>query len=274
MSEQNGRPRGSTKWQHSARERGMSRLSIQGLHKNYGENEVLRGIDLTVDPGEVVCVLGPSGSGKSTMLRCVNLLERYQSGRIVVDGEDVGYKKVPSGLAELSERKIAEHRAHIGMVFQHFHLFPHMTVLQNITAAPTHVLGVDKTEAERQGRELLEKVGLDSKADAYPKQLSGGQQQRVAIARAMAMKPKLMLFDEPTSALDPELVGEVLDVMRNLARSGMTMLVVTHEIRFARDVCDRVIFIDGGVIVEEGSPESVIDHPKSARAQDFFARVR
>ena len=246
----------------------------EGVRKSFGKLEVLRGIDLRVEPGQVCCLLGPSGSGKSTFLRCVNHLENIDGGRLSVDGELVGYRQKGDRLYELREDETARKRADIGMVFQRFNLFPHMTALGNVVEAPIRVRKVPKAEATAQARALLERVGLSDKADAYPAQLSGGQQQRVAIARALAMEPKLMLFDEPTSALDPELVGEVLDVMRGLAADGMTMVVVTHELAFARDVGDRVVFMDAGVVVEEGTPQEVLDRPQHSRTQSFLGKVR
>jgi polar amino acid transport system ATP-binding protein len=253
----------------------MTQLMVdaQSIHKSFGANEVLKGITLEVRTGEVVCLLGPSGSGKSTFLRCINHLEKINAGRLYVDGELVGYRQQGDRLHELHDKEIARKRTEIGMVFQNFNLFPHMTALSNITEAPTRVKGEPKDEVKARARELLEKVGLAEKADAYPRQLSGGQQQRVAIARALAMRPKLMLFDEPTSALDPELVGDVLAVMRDLARSGMTMIVVTHEIGFAREVADTVVFMDGGVVVESGSPSDVIANPQHGRTKAFLAQV-
>jgi polar amino acid transport system ATP-binding protein len=248
-------------------------LKSEGLHKRFGRSEVLSGIDLEVERGEVMCLLGPSGSGKSTFLRCINHLEQYQSGRLWVDGELVGYRQVGDKLHTLKDSEIARARSEIGMVFQRFNLFPHKTALQNITEAPLHVKRMNKAEADKVGLDLLDRVGLADKAGHYPSQLSGGQQQRVAIARALAMKPKLMLFDEPTSALDPELVGEVLDVMRQLAKDGMTMVVVTHEMGFAREVCDTVVFIDGGVVVESGPPREVLNSPQHARTQAFLSKV-
>ncbi len=244
------------------------------VHKSFHGNEVLKGIDLDVAPGEVVCLLGPSGSGKTTFLRCINQLETIQGGRIWVDGELAGYEERGGRLHRLNEKVIAGQRREIGMVFQRFNLFPHMTALENIVEAPVHVAGVRKTEAEQRARELMERVGLGDRCDAYPAQLSGGQQQRVAIARALAMDPKLMLFDEPTSALDPELVGEVLAVMRELAEGGMTMIVVTHEMTFAREVADRVVFMDSGVVVEQGEPHEVINNPQHERTQSFLSRIR
>ncbi|REE04059.1 amino acid ABC transporter ATP-binding protein [Citricoccus nitrophenolicus] len=238
-------------------------VAITGLHKSYGSNEVLKGIDLTVAPGEVVCLIGPSGSGKSTLLRCVNLLETPNHGTVAVSGFD----------ATDPEVDLNAMRRHVGMVFQQFNLFPHLSVLENCTVAQVKVLRRAKAEAAGVARENLRRVGLDGFEDRYPDQLSGGQQQRVAIARALSMDPQLMLFDEPTSALDPETVGEVLSVMRGLAAAGMTMLVVTHEMGFAREVADRVVFMDGGVVVEEGPAEQVIGSPTQPRTQDFLRRV-
>ena len=245
----------------------------EGVHKRFGRLEVLRGIDLEVQAGEVMCLLGPSGSGKSTFLRCINHLEQINSGRLSVDGELVGYRQSGSKLHELHEREVARKRAEIGMVFQQFNLFPHMTALENVTLAPIRVLGISRQEALDRARTELTAVGLEEKAKVYPAQLSGGQQQRVAIARALAMKPKLMLFDEPTSALDPELVGDVLDAMRRLAKGGMTMIVVTHEIGFAREVADKVVFMDGGVVVESGPPAEVLGAPKHERTRAFLSKV-
>jgi polar amino acid transport system ATP-binding protein len=244
-----------------------------GVRKRFGSNEVLRGIDLEVARGEVMCVIGPSGSGKSTLLRCINHLEKIHAGRLEVDGELVGYQQRGENLYELREREVAAKRADIGMVFQHFNLFPHMTALGNIIEAPIRVKHVSKDEAAERGRKLLDQVGLAGREDAYPRQLSGGQQQRVAIARALAMEPKLMLFDEPTSALDPELVGDVLDVMRDLATSGMTMFVVTHEMGFAREVGDKLVFMDEGVVMEAGSPRDVIANPRHSRTKEFLSKV-
>jgi len=243
------------------------------VHKRFGRLEVLRGIDLAVSSGEVMCIVGPSGSGKSTFLRCINHLERIDGGRLSVDGELVGYREQDGKLYELRDTEVCRRRAEIGMVFQHFNLFGHMTALGNVCEAPIQVRGVARREAEARGKALLERVGLGDKLDVYPSQLSGGQQQRVAIARALAMSPKLMLFDEPTSALDPELVGDVLAVMRGLADDGMTMVVVTHEMGFAREVADSVVFMDGGVIVEAGTPAEVLTNPREARTRDFLARV-
>ena len=237
-------------------------IDIKNLHKSFGEHEVLKGIDLHINPQEVVVIIGPSGSGKSTLLRCMNLLEEPTSGSVVVDGIDL-----------TGDSDINKAREEIGMVFQRFNLFPHMTVLQNITLAPIKVRNMARDEAEKIARELLERVGLADKADAYPPQLSGGQQQRVAIARALAMRPKVMLFDEPTSALDPEMVNEVLDVMKGLANDGMTMAVVTHEMGFAREVGDRLLFVDGGNIIEQGPPKEVFENPKEERTKLFLSKV-
>jgi polar amino acid transport system ATP-binding protein len=248
-------------------------VSAEGVHKRFGRHEVLKGIDLEVAPGEVLCLLGPSGSGKSTFLRCINHLEKINSGRLSVDGELVGYREQGEKLHELREAEVARKRAQIGMVFQHFNLFGHMTALENITCAPIRVKGVAREQARARGRELLDRVGLADKHDSYPAQLSGGQQQRVAIARAMAMEPKLMLFDEPTSALDPELVGEVLDAMKQLASEGMTMVVVTHEMGFAREVADKVVFMDGGIVVESGLPSEVLANPREERTRAFLSKV-
>ncbi len=248
-------------------------VDAQSIHKSFGINEVLKGITLEVQPGDVVCMLGPSGSGKSTFLRCINHLEKINAGRLYVDGELVGYRQQGDRLHELHEKEIARKRTEIGMVFQNFNLFPHMTALENITEAPTRVKGEPKGEVDARARDLLAQVGLSDKATAYPRQLSGGQQQRVAIARALAMRPKLMLFDEPTSALDPELVGDVLAVMRALATSGMTMIVVTHEIGFAREVADTVVFMDAGVVVESGTPSELLANPRHERTRAFLAQV-
>jgi polar amino acid transport system ATP-binding protein len=248
-------------------------VRADNIHKSYGSLEVLKGVDLVVKPGEVCCVLGPSGSGKSTFLRCVNHLEKINAGRIFVDGELMGYQERNGKLHELGEKDVARQRRSIGMVFQRFNLFPHMTVLQNVMEAPCRVKGEGKAEVRDRAEALLARVGLADKTGNYPGQLSGGQQQRVAIARALAMRPKLMLFDEPTSALDPELVGEVLDVMKDLARDGMTMVVVTHEIGFAREVGDKLIFMDGGVVVEEGDPREVINNPQQDRTKAFLSKV-
>ncbi len=248
-------------------------VQAEGVHKRFGRLEVLKGIDLEVQRGEVMCLLGPSGSGKSTFLRCINHLEKINAGRLSVDGELVGYREAGGKLHELHERVVSRKRADIGMVFQHFNLFPHMTARENVTLAPTKVAGITRADAQRRATELLARVGLEDKLDTYPVALSGGQQQRVAIARALAMQPKLMLFDEPTSALDPELVGEVLDAMRELAREGMTMIVVTHELGFAREVADTAAFMDEGVVVESGSPREVLEHPRHERTKSFLAKV-
>jgi len=248
-------------------------VKAEGVRKRFGRLEVLKGITLEVMPGEVMCLLGPSGSGKSTLLRCINHLEKINSGRLSVDGELVGYRQVGDRLHELREAEVARKRAEIGMVFQHFNLFPHMTALDNVTCAPLRVRGVPREQAEARARELLERVGLPDKVDTYPAQLSGGQQQRVAIARALAMEPKLMLFDEPTSALDPELVGDVLAAMKQLAADGMTMIVVTHEMGFAREVADTVVFMDEGVVVETGRPAEVLASPRQERTRAFLSKV-
>ncbi len=248
-------------------------VQAEGVSKSFGTNHVLRGIDLTVDPGEVLCIIGPSGSGKSTFLRCINHLERVDAGRLAVDGQVVGYRQHGDKLYELKPKEAARQRREIGMVFQRFNLFPHMTALENVIEAPIRVKGLAKGRAVERAEELLERVGLGDKGDHYPSQLSGGQQQRVAIARALAMDPKLMLFDEPTSALDPELVGEVLDVMKGLAASGMTMIVVTHEMGFAREVADAVVFMDGGVVVESGDPSEVLANPRHERTKAFLSKV-
>ena len=245
----------------------------QGLYKRFGRLEVLRGIDLEVGRQQVVCIIGPSGSGKSTLLRCINHLEKINAGRLSVDGELVGYQEYGGRLHELREREISAKRAEIGMVFQQFNLFPHMTVLDNVIEAPTRVKKMPRDEAVDLAGQLLDRTGMRDKADAYPKQLSGGQQQRAAIARALAMEPKLMLFDEPTSALDPELVGDVLAVMRDLATSGMTMIVVTHEMGFAREVGDELIFMDNGVVVETGPPREVLANPAHNRTKAFLSKV-
>jgi polar amino acid transport system ATP-binding protein len=248
-------------------------VRAEAVHKSFGRLHVLRGISLEVAPREVMCLIGPSGSGKSTFLRCINHLENIDAGRLSVDGELVGYRQRGNKLYELNDSEVCRKRAEIGMVFQRFNLFPHMTVLGNVIEAPMLVKQDSRANAEQQGRRLLDRVGLADKVDAYPNQLSGGQQQRVAIARALAMQPKLMLFDEPTSALDPELVGEVLDVMRGLAEDGMTMVVVTHEMGFAREVGDALVFLDGGVIVEAGSPRDVLAHPQHERTRSFLSKV-
>jgi polar amino acid transport system ATP-binding protein len=248
-------------------------VKAEAVHKRFGRLEVLKGIDLEVNRGEVMCVLGPSGSGKSTFLRCINHLEKINSGRLSVDGELVGYRESGGKLYELREDEVARKRAEIGMVFQHFNLFPHMTALENVTLAPIRVKGVPRSDARNRGQQQLQRVGLGDKLNTYPVALSGGQQQRVAIARALAMDPKLMLFDEPTSALDPELVGDVLDAMRQLAREGMTMIVVTHEMGFAREVADQVVFMDEGVVVETGSPAAVLGAPRHERTKAFLSKV-
>jgi polar amino acid transport system ATP-binding protein len=248
-------------------------VKAEGVHKRFGRLEVLKGISLEVKAGEVMCLLGPSGSGKSTFLRCINHLEKINSGRLSVDGELVGYREAGGKLHELRDSEVCGKRAQIGMVFQHFNLFPHMTARDNVIEAPIRVLKIRREEARQRAHELLDQVGLADKADSYPAQLSGGQQQRVAIARALAMRPKLMLFDEPTSALDPELVGDVLDVMRQLASQGMTMIVVTHEMGFARGVADSVVFMDDGVVVEAGKPDEVITNPQHERTRTFLSKV-
>lgn len=247
-------------------------VEARNVHKSFADLEVLKGIDLDVAPGEVVVVLGPSGSGKSTFLRCINHLESINQGSIEVDGEQIGYRLHKDRLLQLSNHEIAQQRRKIGMVFQQFNLYPHMTALQNIIEAPVGIHGESRKAAIENALRLLERVGLSAKADSYPRQLSGGQQQRVAIARALAIKPKLMLFDEPTSALDPELVGEVLATMRDLANQGLTMIVVTHEIGFAREAADRVVFMDDGKVVEQGKPEDVIGNPQHPRTRSFLSR--
>jgi polar amino acid transport system ATP-binding protein len=248
-------------------------VKAEAVHKRFGALEVLKGIDLEVMPGEVMCILGPSGSGKSTFLRCINHLEEINSGLLSVDGDLVGYRMKGDVLHALPEDEIAKARESIGMVFQRFNLFPHLSAEENITLAPIRVKGMSKALAKAKAAQLLEQVGLSDRGGSYPAQLSGGQQQRVAIARALAMDPKLMLFDEPTSALDPELVGEVLTVMRDLATQGMTMVVVTHEIGFAKAVADTVVFMDGGVVVESGPPSEVLDNPKQDRTKTFLQQV-
>ncbi|MBC9005216.1 amino acid ABC transporter ATP-binding protein [Micromonospora sp. WMMD1076] len=248
-------------------------VRAEQVHKSFGPLEVLKGIDLEVRSGEVCCLLGPSGSGKSTFLRCINHLEKIDAGRIWVDGDLIGYRERGGKLHEMRDREVAAQRRAIGMVFQRFNLFPHMTVLQNVMEAPVLLRQAKKAQAREHAAQLLDRVGLGDKLGAYPGQLSGGQQQRVAIARALAMRPKLMLFDEPTSALDPELVGEVLDTMKDLARDGMTMIVVTHEIGFAREVGDHLVFMDGGVVVEQGDPREVISAPRHERTKAFLAKV-
>jgi polar amino acid transport system ATP-binding protein len=248
-------------------------VEARGVRKWFGSNEVLKSITLSVSRGEVLCLLGPSGSGKTTFLRCINHLESIDGGRILVNGELMGYRQRGDKVYELKPREIAEQRRSIGMVFQRFNLFPHMTALENITEAPIGIAKMPKNTARERGMALLDRVGLADKANQYPAQLSGGQQQRVAIARALALDPTLMLFDEPTSALDPELVGDVLDVMRDLAQSGMTMIVVTHEIGFSREAADRVVFMDGGVVVEEGPPTQLLDNPQHERTRAFLQSV-
>jgi len=248
-------------------------VKAEKVHKSFGRLEVLRGVDLEVMPREVIVIIGPSGGGKSTFLRCINHLEKINAGRLWVDGELVGYEQKGTKLHELKDEEVARKRAEIGMVFQSFNLFPHMTAIENVMVGPLHVKKEDKEQVRERAGQLLERVGLSEKADAHPAQLSGGQQQRVAIARALAMQPKLMLFDEPTSALDPELVGEVLDVMRQLATEGLTMIVVTHEIGFAREVGDQLLFMDGGVIVESGPPRDVISNPREDRTRQFLSKV-
>jgi polar amino acid transport system ATP-binding protein len=243
------------------------------VRKRFGSLEVLQGIDMTVMPGEVACLLGPSGSGKSTFLRCINHLEKIDGGRLSVNGHLVGYRQKGDKLYELKDAEVAQRRRDIGMVFQRFNLFPHMTALRNVMEAPVQVLGRNRKQAKDEALTMLDRVGLGDRCDHYPSQLSGGQQQRVAIARALAMHPRLMLFDEPTSALDPELVGEVLDVMRDLAQGGMTMIVVTHEIGFAREVGDTLTFMDQGVVVESGPPKEVIANPQHSRTRDFLSKV-
>ncbi|MFJ9176333.1 amino acid ABC transporter ATP-binding protein [Streptomyces sp. NPDC102360] len=248
-------------------------VDIQDVHKSFGPLEVLRGVDLRVHAGEVTVILGPSGSGKSTLLRTINHLEKVNSGWISIDGELIGYRRAGSKLHELREKDVLKQRTNIGFVFQDFNLFPHLTVLENLVEAPVSALRRPRKEAEDTARALLERVGLGDRADAYPRQLSGGQQQRVAIARALALEPKVLLFDEPTSALDPELVGEVLDVIKDLASTGTTMIVVTHEIGFAREVADTVVFMDAGVVVEQGTPEVVLDAPQQERTRAFLSKV-
>ena len=243
------------------------------VYKSFGQLEVLKGINVTVEPGEVMCLIGPSGSGKSTFLRCVNHLEKITAGRLYVDGDFVGYRERDGVLYEISEKDASLQRQHIGMVFQSFNLFSHRTALENIMEAPVHIKGIKPEVAKKRAMELLDQVGLAHKATAYPVQLSGGQQQRVAIARAVAMDPKLMLFDEPTSALDPELVGEVLRVMKDLASGGMTMIVVTHEMGFAREVADKVVFMADGAVVEMGTPEQVLDNPQQPRTKEFLSSL-
>lgn len=248
-------------------------VDIVDVHKRFGQLEVLKGISISVDKGKTVCIIGPSGSGKSTLLRCVNHLESIERGRILVDGAMVGYRDVNGKLKELPNRVVSKQRMEIGMVFQRFNLFPHLTAIQNVIEAPIHVRKLKKRDAIERGIALLQKVGLEDKAHNYPSQLSGGQQQRVAIARALAMEPKVMMFDEATSALDPELVGEVLLVMEQLAHEGMTMLVVTHEMAFAREAADEVCFMDGGVVCERGEPDEMFAHPKEERTKTFLRAI-
>jgi polar amino acid transport system ATP-binding protein len=249
-------------------------LRIVGLHKSFASLEVLSGVDLDVARGEKVSIIGPSGSGKTTLLRCINYLEKPTSGHVYIDGNLIGEKQTNGGYVHLSDRELAKERQEIGFVFQRFNLFPHLTALGNVTIAPQKVLGLSKDEAERRGREMLEKVGLSHKINEYPERLSGGQQQRVAIARVLAMQPKLMLFDEATSALDPELIGEVLRVMRQLADEGRTMVIVTHEIQFAGEVSDRVVFMDQGKIVEQGPPRDVLFNPQQPRTREFLKHLQ
>ena len=248
-------------------------VEIRGVSKRFGEVQVLDAVTLRVEPGEVVSIIGPSGSGKSTLLRTINHLETVDRGSVTVDGAYIGYERRGDRLYELREREVLRRRTQVGIVFQNFDLFPHLTALANVTEAPIALGRATRAEARAQGLELLARVGLGDKADRYPSQLSGGQQQRVAIARALALRPKVLLFDEPTSALDPELVGEVLDVIRDLARSGTTLIIVTHEIGFAREISDRVVFFEGGRIVEEGAPDEVLVSPKNPRTREFLQRV-
>ncbi len=257
----------------SSSKSGTPMVRAEGVHKSFGAAHILKGIDLEVAPREVFCLIGPSGSGKSTFLRCINHLEKINAGRLSVDGELVGYREHHGKLYELRDREVAARRRDIGMVFQRFNLFPHMTAVENIMEAPVQVKGESKASARERATKLLDRVGLADKAGNYPSQLSGGQQQRVAIARALAMEPKLMLFDEPTSALDPELVGDVLDVMKDLAADGMTMVVVTHEMGFAREVGDSLVFMDDGVVVESGHPRDVLTNPQHERTQSFLSKV-
>jgi polar amino acid transport system ATP-binding protein len=248
-------------------------ITLKNIHKSFGDLEVLKGIDLHIEPGEVVCVVGPSGSGKSTMLRCLNHLERITSGEILIDNELADKRENNKDLIQIDPKKVQKLCSELGMVFQHFNLFPHLTVMENVTIAPLIVKKQNKKEVEKIAEDLLQLVGMIDKKDEYPSRLSGGQKQRVAIARALAMQPKIMLFDEPTSALDPELVGEVLEVMKKLAENGMTMMVVTHEMGFAREVGSRLIFMDGGVIVEEGDPSEVFENPREERTKNFFRKI-
>jgi polar amino acid transport system ATP-binding protein len=252
---------------------GAVMVDVRGVHKSFGDNEVLRGVDLRVGAGEVVVVLGPSGSGKSTLLRTINRLEKADRGLVGIDGDPIGYRRRGDKLHELREREVLRQRAHVGFVFQNFNLFPHLTVLENIVEAPVSAQRKPVAHARERARALLGRVGLSDKESAYPRHLSGGQQQRVAIARALALEPKVLLFDEPTSALDPELVGEVLDVIGDLARGGTTMIIVTHEVGFARDVADTVVFLDAGVVVEQGPPAQVLDDPRHPRTRAFLSKV-
>lgn len=249
-------------------------VEVRGVRKSFGAHEVLRGIDLTVRSGEVVTVIGPSGSGKSTLLRVINHLESLDAGTVHIDGELIGYRLRRNTLHALPDREVRKQRSRIGFVFQQFNLFPHLTVLDNVTLAPLSALRRDRKEVEAEARVLLDRVGIGALADAYPRTLSGGQQQRVAIARALALRPRVILFDEPTSALDPELVGEVLDVIRDLAQGGTALVIVTHEIGFAREIADTVVFLDAGAVVEQGPPAAVLDHPEHPRTRAFLSRVR
>lgn len=253
--------------------KGRGAIRIRGVEKSFGASKVLHGIDLDVEPGQVLVVLGPSGSGKSTLLRTINHLEKVERGTIEIDEELIGYRPRRGKLVELRESEVLAQRTEVGMVFQNFNLFPHLNVLQNIIEAPVHAIKIPRAQAEQRARELLERVGLADKEQAYPRQLSGGQQQRVAIARALALDPKVVLFDEPTSALDPELVTEVLDVIRSLADSGTTLIIVTHEIAFARDVADRIVFMDAGRIIEQGTPAQVLGAPTQERTRAFFSKI-
>ena len=248
-------------------------VKAEGVHKRFGRLEVLKGISLEVQPGEVACMIGPSGSGKTTFIRCINHLEKIDAGRLWVDGRLVGYRQAGDKIYELRDAEVCRERSEIGMVFQRFNLFGHKTAVENVIEAPIRVKKAPKSRAVQRAKELLERVGLADKLDSYPAQLSGGQQQRVAIARALAMDPKLMLFDEPTSALDPELVGDVLDVMRRLAKEGMTMIVVTHEMGFAREAADRMMMMDDGLIIEEGPPEHFFQAPREARTKQFLSKI-
>jgi polar amino acid transport system ATP-binding protein len=248
-------------------------VEARGVRKHFGSTEILKGVDLRVEPGSVTCLIGPSGSGKTTFLRCINHLEKVNAGRLYVDNELIGHEERNNRLHELKPRQIAQGRRKTGMVFQRFNLFPHMTVLENIIEGPVRVLNRPRDEVTEEAHTLMARVGLADRGASYPRELSGGQQQRIAIARALAMKPKLMLFDEPTSALDPELVGEVLEVMKSLAEAGMTMVVVTHELGFAREVGDQIVFMDGGVVVESGSPADVLGNPKHQRTRAFLSKV-